>query len=113
MKAVPIIATLVMVSATSSFAQESPLECGIRKVWVGPGVWSTDIECSVTEDNVYLESVQLNRGRCEYRDLSKSLGKTYHFGDKFTISAGWETHCNLLEFSISANGETWTWKVNN
>ena len=57
-----------------------------------------------------IEAVQLNRGRCEWQDDLKIVGKTYNFGDKVSIGTGM---CNLLEYSIVVNGKNWTWRVNN
>ncbi len=105
----PISFALMFTSVV--FGAESPFQCRTQKVDVNcqPGwlncspVWATNIVCDVTADNIHVSNVVLNRGRCQ-TDFSSN--RTYNYGDQIVINAGL---CNLLEFSIEANNNNWTW----
>ena len=105
----------------TAVAQESPLTCGL-----GMNYFIVVIKCDVHANNVKVEDAIVNRGNCEVlekdpeylsemirqsRIFGKNfivLGTSYKFGDKFEI----DIECNnTLEYSITANGRSWTWKT--
>jgi hypothetical protein len=116
-----------LLTSAASAVENNPLKC----------ILNTDkqvIECDVVADSVNVTDVVLNRGNCQSpaQILSaklKVLKKAYHndankvsnelsqyvfsgkhrFGDHFVIVC---EGCNVLEYTITANGKRWTWKTN-
>jgi hypothetical protein len=132
MRALILTAALFTLIAESAFAQGSPLSCqrsGPKKLEL--------ITCDVTDNKTAITDFVLNRGNCksvkqyaEERTLARQkpffkfdlddarwqflivthpIGKTYNFGDRFEVLV--PDDCNLLEYSITANGTVWTWKT--
>jgi hypothetical protein len=116
-----------LLTSAASAVENNPLKC----------ILNTDrqvIECDVVADSVNVTDAVLNRGNCQspaqilsakikvlkkaYRndankvnnELSKYIFSGKHsFGDHFVIVC---EGCNVLEYTITANGKTWTWKTN-
>lgn len=127
MRALILTAALFTLIAESAFAQGSPLSC--KKVFNNHML---PISCNITENNTLIQDIVFNRGNCTSpkqnaetimrnpdfkryagnRDLVAELpiGKSFKFGDSFDLLV--PIDCNLLEYSITANGKVWTWKAN-
>ncbi len=157
-----ILNTAIAAAILSAYPQiamsaESPMRCSYDRQ-------NAKITCSITEDEVAIGNIQLNRGNCSYPlndDIGASMAMketakkkiqaassdgsegsfralmgcslgikdgcdmlgitleemaslrdfrgTYKFGDQFVVEA---ISCpNLLEYSIDANGTSWTWQT--
>jgi len=119
----------LLLNTLNTEAESRPISCSVKG-----GFGGLKIACNVKQDNVKLEKVTLNRGRCkspnklyeeeklrveEFRrryDYKGPLteiypypiGKKYNFGDRFVIDAG---PCNLIEYAIVINGVSWVWQM--
>ena len=116
-----------LLTSVASAVENNPLKC----------ILNTDrqvIECDVVADSVNVTDVVINRGKCQspaqiLSEKIKVLKRAYHndtnkvnnelykyifsgkhsFGDRFVIVC---EGCNVLEYTITADGKRWTWKTN-
>jgi hypothetical protein len=68
----------------------------------------SDVRCDVVVDKATIEGITFNRGKCSAGEGSK-FPMELEFGESFRSKPGGT--CNLLEYAITVNGQTWTWKV--
>ena len=73
-----------------AFAQGSPLSCRIA-ISLGTPM----ILCNVTENNIVIQDIVLNRGNCrspkewaEHFGVEYPVGKSFKFGDRISIKTG-------------------------
>jgi hypothetical protein len=91
-------------------ANDGPLQCEVKKIDMGFSKIPV-VLCSVIADQIKIEDIILNRGNCKVEALTANYGAVLEFGQTFDFAT--DGTCNLLEFAVVANGEKWTFKVNN
>lgn len=131
MAATVIVATLSGID-TSAQAQTSPMRCGVQNMWWrenGNTTYYDQVVCTATENNVRFTAGTANRGNCNLREINESRGpnpnilhvwynlpfreKTLQFGDRivFYVVCRSSGVPSLLQYSVTANGTTWSWDV--
>jgi hypothetical protein len=125
-----LVAVLAGIAATQIAAaqSQSPMRCATTK-----DEFFTKIQCDIMDNNVKITDIVVNRGNCKSASqyaaelppapgpdatpIEKMLWSlaasslpigTYKFGDKINYEV---LMCNVLEYTVKANGHSYTWTV--